>query len=90
LAPKLNGSPSTIALIAYIQSDLCFPFGLIDDPLRAREHIFGDYSTANVLAQLNLRPILTEFTSPNQNGAAPGLDGCAIPFFAAPLDERAI
>jgi hypothetical protein len=57
--------PSTIALITYIQSDLYVPFRLIDDPFGAREYILSDYSTANVFAELNLRPILSEFTSPN-------------------------
>lgn len=56
---------STIALITYIQSDLYVPFRLIDDPFGARECILSNYGTANILAKLNLRPILSEFTSPN-------------------------
>ena len=57
--------PSTIALITHIQSDLDVSFGLIDDPLGAREYILNNYSTANILAELNLRPSLSEFTPPN-------------------------
>jgi len=39
------------ALIAYIQSDLYFSFGLIDDSFGACEYIFSDYSPANVFAE---------------------------------------
>jgi len=39
------------ALITYIQSDLYFSFGLIDDSFGAREYIFRDYSPANVFAE---------------------------------------
>ncbi len=42
---------SLIALITYIQSDLYFPFGLIDDSFGARKYIFSDYSPANVFAE---------------------------------------
>lgn len=56
---------SVIALITYIQSDLYFSFGLIDDSFGAREYIFSDYSTADVFPKLNLGPVLSEFTSPN-------------------------
>ena len=52
-------------LITYIQSDLYFSFGLIDDSFGAREYIFSDYSPANVFAELNLRPVLSEFASPD-------------------------
>ena len=57
--------PTTIALITYIQSDLYVPFRLIDYPFGAPECILSNYSTVNVLAELNLRLILSEFTSPN-------------------------
>jgi hypothetical protein len=44
---------------------LYFPFGLIDDPFGACEYVLGNYGTVNVFAELNLRPILPKFTSPD-------------------------